>query len=195
MSTHWLIGIDEVGRGPLAGPVCIGVFAIPEHEVKKTLACVNDSKKLSVTQRNDICIYLKNISCARYAVTCTSARLIDVHGITKAIHIALERGLRNIHISPYACTVLLDGGLQAPSKYHNQKTIIKGDQKEKVIGAASILAKVTRDKKMCSFAKTYPKYSFEAHKGYGTQKHIIAIQKNALTPIHRKSFCRNYFKS
>lgn len=191
MKTQWLIGIDEAGRGPLAGPVYVGVFAIPVRTSKNVLCMVDDSKKIPETKRKAVFEYIMRIPNTRCIVTYTTATVIDVKGIVYAVNSAVQRGLRKLNMDPSTCTVLLDGGLHAPKEYVDQKTIIKGDQKEKVIGAASILAKVARDKKMCHVAQTYPKYGFNEHKGYGTKKHRDVIQKYGLSPIHRKTFCKN----
>lgn len=113
-------------------------------------------------------------------------------GISKAIKNCLEKSLKKLNVKPHECQVLLDGGLKAPSIYKNQKTIIKGDEKEWAIAFASIVAKVSRDTLMCRLAKKYPKYCFEIHKGYGTKKHCELIRKYGLSGEHRKCFCKNF---
>jgi len=121
------------------------------------------------------------------------AAAIDKKGIAPAIRKALDASLEKLEkrgLKAKDCDVLLDGALRAPSKYKKQKTIIKGDLKEKVISAASVFAKVSRDRKMVLLGKKLPEYKFEKHKGYGTKAHIKAIKKHGLTKHHRKTFLR-----
>jgi len=202
------IGIDEVGRGPLAGPVCVCAFIVSiypamagqEHGLLQTkifdtlfVNGVKDSKKLSSTRREEIfekIKKLKSIGKVDYKIFYVNNKEIDKIGISKSIQKAINNCLRNINSK--TCGILLDGGLKAPKKFLNQKTIIKGDEKEKVIALASIIAKVSRDKKMCDFAKKYPKYGFEKHKGYGTAEHIKKIKKYGPCPIHRKTYLKNF---
>lgn len=196
----YLVGVDEVGRGPLAGPVAVCVFCIPQkprHPVSRLGAdffasgVVRDSKKMTAKMREKIFKSISrkkasgHISCA---VAFVSASFIDRAGISCAIRTALRSALRVLHIFARECRVLLDGGLKAPAEFTRQKTIIKGDEKEAVIALASIVAKVSRDRKMCAFAKKYPQYGFEKHKGYGTREHYAALQKHGPCPIHRKTF-------
>jgi ribonuclease HII len=103
---------------------------------------------------------------------------------------AISQGLNKIKLDPNKCQVLLDGSLKAPKEFINQKTIIKGDEKEKIIAWASILAKVSRDSIMTKYHKKFPQYGFQIHKGYGTDKHRTAISKYGLSEIHRKTFCK-----
>ncbi|MFH1455293.1 MAG: ribonuclease HII [bacterium] len=189
-----IIGIDEVGRGPLAGPVAVCAFKMSVKFDVKQFGKIKDSKKLTPEQRE--CIFsklkiLKKEKIVDYFVCYESARRIDSLGLSKAIKNCLEKSLAKLKLKPKECCVLLDGGLKAPDKYKNQKTIIKGDEKERAIAFASIVAKVSRDALMCRFAKKYPKYLFEIHKGYGTKKHCVLIKKNGLCLEHRKCFCKN----
>ncbi len=214
----YIIGIDEVGRGPLAGPVTVCVVACESGLYKKLKRDKNlpvsgkDSKKLSHLDRKKYAEYLS--ACARlnlaencglkYEVIHVSNEVIDNKGISYAIKSAIKKGiekLKIIHllkienclgIGPWDLEFLLDGGLKAPIEFTNQRTIIKGDEKEKIIAWASILAKVSRDKLMCKIAKKYSEYGFDIHKGYGTRKHQEAIKKHGLSEIHRKSFCKKY---
>ncbi|MEZ4195176.1 MAG: ribonuclease HII [Candidatus Paceibacterota bacterium] len=117
---------------------------------------------------------------------------MDKIGITKAVRLGIERGLNKLKVDHKEVSVKLDGLLHAPAEYMNQETIIKGDAKEKVIGLASIMAKVTRDRVMVKMAKKYPVYQFEIHKGYGTKKHLEAIEKHGLSTVHRRSFCKRF---
>lgn len=209
----YIIGIDEVGRGPLAGPVTIGVVVCEENLYKRLRKDKNlpkagkDSKKLSPELRQKYSRYLKTLSTRwnlvqngslEYTTIYISNKVIDKIGISNAIKKAIERSFKNLNLESYLkiknckLKILLDGGLKAPKEFKRQKMIIKGDEKEKIIAWASILAKVSRDALMCRLAKKYPKYGFEIHKGYGTRKHLQAIKKYGMSPIHRKSFCKNY---
>jgi ribonuclease HII len=118
------------------------------------------------------------------------ASVIDEKGIVYAIDLAIERCINRLEIDPATCYIRLDGSLKAPSQF-SQETIIKGDVKEKVIGLASILAKVTRDRYMIRIARRYTQYGFEQHMGYGTKAHREAIARYGRCPIHRCSFTRN----
>ncbi len=145
---------------------------------------------------------LKRESQVFFAVTDVSNQVIDKRGISKAIQIGIEKCLKNLNIENLLKTRLavgqvenskfkikLDGLLKAPEEYKNQKTIIKGDEKDVFIACASIVAKVSRDRLMCKLAKKHPEYSFEIHKGYGTKVHYKIIKRLGISDIHRKSFC------
>lgn len=197
----YIIGIDEVGRGPLAGPVAVGVFKMPVNFNASKFGKIKDSKKLTPAKREEIFDKLKMIKNSKiglhhgvidYYVSYESAKRIDTIGLSKAIKNCLEKSLAKLKVKPEQCLVLLDGGLHAPEKYKNQKTIIKGDEKERAIAFASIVAKVSRDALMCKLSKKYPKYCFEIHKGYGTKKHRDLISKNGLCFEHRRSFCKKF---
>ena len=195
----YLIGVDEVGRGPLAGPVAVGVFCVPKecrHSVSTLFGdgVVRDSKKLTPVAREKIFQALvseKRLGRILYAVAFASAPFIDRNGISRAIRTALCRSLDSLKVPARECRVLLDGGLRAPEKFTRQKTIIKGDEKEAVIALASIIAKVSRDRKMILFSKKYPQYGFEKHKGYGTRLHYARLRAHGLSKIHRRSFLKN----
>jgi ribonuclease HII len=186
----YIIGVDEVGRGPIAGPVAIGAFLIPRSLSWKDFKGLKDSKKLSEKVREEWFKKLNVLPKARFAVSFTSHTQIDRRGIVPAISSALTRSLKKLNVKPEECLILLDGGLRAPSEFINQKTIIKGDEKECAIACASIMAKVSRDRRMVTFARTYPKYGFEVHKGYGTKKHYEQISRLGACAIHRKSFLK-----
>ncbi len=191
----FVVGIDEVGRGPLAGPVAVCTFKMPVKFNAKSFGVLKDSKKLTPIKREEIFDRLKTLKKEKrvdYFVSYESAKRIDTIGLSKAIKNCLKKSLTKLKVKPKECLVLLDGGLKAPEKYKNQKTIIKGDEKERSIAFASIVAKVSRDSLMCKLAKKYSKYCFEIHKGYGTKKHCEAIKKNGLSAEHRKSFCKNF---
>ncbi|MDO8520696.1 MAG: ribonuclease HII [bacterium] len=189
--SKFFIGIDEVGRGPLAGPVAVGALVATPKLIKEFCA-IKESKQLSPLQREEW--YARMLSSCgkelRFAVSFVSADIIDKKGIVFAIRLALTRSLKKLKVSPSACTVLLDGGLYAPKEYRRQKTIIRGDTKETVIAMASVVAKVLRDRRMVRLHKRYPKYGFAAHKGYGTKVHYRALKEYGLSPEHRRSFLR-----
>ncbi len=188
------IGIDEAGRGPLAGPVAVGAVCIPKNFDWKLILGVNDSKKLSHKNREAIFMrtgVLKKEGKLDYSVSMVSASVIDRIGIVPSVQLGISRCLNKINKNPRVVSIKLDGLLSAPKEYENQKTITKGDEKEKIIGLASIMAKVTRDRYMIKIAKKYPKYGLETHKGYGTKEHRGLIIKNNISEIHRVSFCKN----
>ena len=191
-------GIDEAGRGPIAGPVAVGVFRSDlsiidlKKSIKKTGLKLRDSKKLTHKEREnwfEIIKKWKKEGKCDYSVTLVSAKEIDRIGIVPSINKALSNSLYKLQTTNYKL-VLLDGGLKAPKDFKNQKTIIKGDEKEPVISLASICAKVTRDRHMDKFSKKYPKYNFYMHKGYGTRSHYEVIYKYGITDIHRRTFLK-----
>jgi ribonuclease HII len=181
MKKKFLVGIDEAGRGPLAGPVSIAAVA-----GAGSLRNIKDSKKLSAKKREEWKKIIKN-NFESYQVF-VSHKVIDRIGIVKSVELGVEKVLEKFEKKPNL--VLLDGALKAPKKY-KQKTIIKGDEKIPLIAAASIIAKTSRDKKMFFFHKKFPKYRFDKHKGYGTKLHYKKIKKHGLCPIHRKTFCKS----
>ena len=199
--SKWLIGIDEVGRGPLAGPVGVGVVLVPSDFDWNVLKGVKDSKKM--TSKNREAIFrqteiLKQNQSLNYQVELVEAKIIDKIGIVPAISQAMNIALNKLATSTtdfnaQDVAIKLDGGLKAPKEYLNQETIIKGDDKELVIGLASIMAKVTRDKYMEEIAKKsdFMVYFFQKHKGYGTKAHREAILEYGLSVEHRLSFCKN----
>ena len=197
MSFKYLVGIDEVGRGPFAGPVAIGAFAIPFawQDFGKIFRGVCDSKKLTGEGREkwlSVIKKQKEKGTINYSVSFVGPKIIDSKGLSFAIRSALKSSLKKLALKPSQCLVLLDGGLKAPEQYMFQKTIIKGDEKEKIIALASIVAKVARDKKMIRCAEKYPHYGFEKHKGYGTRLHRDAIRQFGSCEIHRHSFLSNF---
>ena len=184
---YYIVGIDEAGRGPLAGPVAVGVCAVLSTFDFTILDGIRDSKTLSEKQREEWYTRLVQASLT-HSVALVGARIIDRDGIQRAIRLGLSRALRRVAVS-YDSTVLLDGGLRAPERYKEQTTIIKGDSSEPLIAAAAILAKVTRDRYMLRQHLKYPQYGFDQHKGYGTAQHRAAIEQHGLTPLHRATFC------
>ncbi len=199
MKSKYLIGIDEAGRGPLAGPVAVGVFLIQKDQKSKfkILKKVKDSKILTHEQREEFFKEIEILHKAKacYAVGMSSALYIDSYGIVPAIKSAMKKALtkvmKELNIKPEDCEVLLDGSLKAPDEFLNQKTIIKGDAKIPVISAASICAKVLRDRHMVKISKKYSHYDFHIHKGYGTKKHRDAIVTHGICKEHRMCFLKN----
>jgi ribonuclease HII len=184
-----IVGVDEAGRGPLAGPVAVGVVKVPHDFDWGLIAGVGDSKKVSPKNREAIFRHaqaLKKEGHLDYRVVLVSASKIDTQGIAVVIRKSIEKALASL--APVQAHIKLDGALKAPSQYIHQDTIIKGDAKEKVIGLASILAKVTRDRYMVRVSRKYPEYDFEVHKGYGTKKHRELIQKYGVCKEHRNTF-------
>jgi ribonuclease HII len=188
MSKLLSVGIDEVGRGPLAGPVAVGAVVLKKP---MALSQVRDSKQLSPKQRDEWFDWVhaqKKAGVLDFAVSFVSPRMIDKIGIVPSIQRALNVSLRQLMIAPERAEVFLDGGLQAPLEWQNQKTIIKGDTQEVSIALASIVAKVLRDRRMIQYAHKYPEYGFEKHKGYGTKPHYTALKKHGVCPLHRLTF-------
>ena len=194
----WVIGVDEAGRGPLAGPVAVGAVLTPASFDWNQIPGVNDSKQLTHERRveiADITKTLKREGILDFQVALVGSAYIDTHGIVPAVRKGIDR-TTNALISRNGVTedgvsVKRDGSLRAPKEFLDQETIIKGDAKEKVIGLASILAKVARDRFMVRAAKRFPHYGFEIHKGYGTKTHRSYVEEFGLSDIHRQSFCRN----
>lgn len=188
---RFMLGVDEAGRGPLAGPVSVGVVAVPEgFDVAKEFPGVADSKKLSEKKREKIFEMLEArvaLGDARFLVEFESAATIDEKGIAYAVREAVSRGVNTLAPDAALVKIQLDGSLRAPPEYA-QETIINGDELVPLISLASIAAKVTRDRLMCALAREYPVYDFEKHKGYGTREHYEALQKHGLCAIHRRSF-------
>lgn len=191
-----IIGIDEAGRGPLAGPLAIGGVCCSDSEHTRRIVGVADSKQLTPIARDmwyRRIERLHNEELLRYAVVTLSPRYIDTHGMGTALRAGVKRLLKQLG-APHDAEILLDGSLYAPFEFIHQQTIIKGDVTEPIISAASIMAKVHRDRYMARIAKKYPKYGFEVHKGYGTQVHRDVIAKQGLCVAHRKSFCGSFVR-
>lgn len=205
--TEFIIGIDEAGRGPLFGPVSVGTVLVDDKVFKKlrksgALHSLTDSKKLSEKERERLyeeLVVLQKNNILKFTCALVSAKIIDTKGISFAIKSGIQKNLRQLLGKTWdkkvtdSVKILLDGSLRAPAEFTNQKTIIKGDLKEPIISAASIIAKVTRDRVMHKIArlKKYADYKIDVHKGYGTAMHRQLIQKYGLSDMHRKSFCKN----
>lgn len=174
----------------MAGPITVG--AIAARDSLKFLRGIKDSKKLSADHRKEWATRIRNYESGsknfKIAIASVGPQIIDRVGITNAARLAVGSCLRKLKIENCKLKILLDGSLYAPRTYQNQETIIKGDEKIPLIAAASIIAKVHRDKIMTRLHKKYPQYGFDAHKGYGTKTHKTAIKRRGLSPIHRRSF-------
>ena len=195
-----VIGIDEVGRGPVAGPVAVGAFRILDADIERLVSemviPLRDSKQLSRIQREKWFAEIeswRDRNLCDFHVAMIPASEIDTEGISKSIKKALAETLEYVE-AENGELILLDGSLHAPREFTNQITIIKGDELEPAISLASIVAKVTRDRYMMRIAERYPQYGFENHMGYGTKEHYDAIKKHGLTPLHRKTFLKSIVK-
>jgi ribonuclease HII len=176
-----IVGVDEVGRGPIAGPVvAAAVILDPNHPIEG----LNDSKKLSEKKRDLLAPIIKEHALA-WALGRAEVDEIDEINILQASLLAMKRAVEALAIQP--SHALVDGN-KAPDLACTVTTIIKGDEKEPAIAAASILAKVSRDQEMVEFEDVYPGYGLAKHKGYPTKQHLQALDDLGITPIHRRSF-------
>ena len=185
----YIIGIDEVGRGALAGPLVLAGIATnrPFHYQKRALGPIKDSKKLTAQKRVAWLEHFRGRPELRRAVTRICPRVIDRVNISRAASIGARRLFKKLAPERGGVFVYLDGGLEFPEAIPH-RTIIKGDEKIKIIAAASIVAKVARDRIMVRLHKKDPRYDFHIHKGYGTKLHIQRIRKFGYSPLHRRSF-------
>ena len=181
-----LCGVDEAGRGPLAGPVCAASVILPRGLVIEGL---NDSKKLSEKRREELYDVIRS-ECISCGVAFATVEEIETLNILEATFLAMNRALEQLSLIPELA--LIDGnrtkGIALPSR-----AVIKGDAKCADIAAASVLAKVTRDRYMLEMAERYPQYGFEQHKGYGTKQHYAALLQYGPSPIHRMSFLKKLY--
>ncbi len=176
-------GVDEAGRGPLAGPVCAAAVILPDGLVIEGL---DDSKKLTEKKRDA----LYDIICEEaiaYGIAFASVEEIEEMNILQATFLAMKRAVESLSVKPDLA--LVDGN-QKPSLDIQARTLVKGDAKSPSIAAASILAKVTRDRLMTKIAEEYPQYEFPKHKGYGTKLHYEKIMEHGISPVHRRSFLK-----
>lgn len=178
-----IAGIDEAGRGPLAGPVVAAAVIL---DPDKPIYGLDDSKKLSAKERNRLFSEINKK--AAVGIGKADNQEIDKFNIRIATFLAMKRALNNINLEVEY--VLVDGNSAIPDLEIEQKTVVDGDSKINAISAASIIAKVTRDKMIFDYADQYPEYNFKSNKGYGTAEHIEALEKYGSSPIHRKSFGR-----
>lgn len=178
-------GIDEVGRGPFAGPVVACAVILPKD---CNILYINDSKKLSEKRREELYDIIIKEAVA-YGIGIKDNRRIDEINILQATYEAMREAINNLSVKP---DVLLNDAVKIPGVDIKQVPIIKGDAKSISIGAASIVAKVTRDRMMAEFDEKYPGYEFAKNKGYGTAAHIEGLKKYGPCEIHRRSFIHNY---
>lgn len=181
----YICGIDEVGRGPLAGPVVAGAVILPKD---CDILYINDSKKLTAAKREELYDVIMERAVAA-AIGMVGPERIDEINILQATYEAMRQAIAKLVPAP---TLLLNDAVTIPQVEIPQVAIIKGDAKSISIGAASIIAKVTRDRLMETYQDIYPEYGFAANKGYGSAEHIAAIKKYGPTPIHRRSFIGNF---
>lgn len=180
-----ICGVDEAGRGPLAGPVCAAAVILPEGAVIEEL---DDSKKLTEKKREKLYDIIKETAVA-YSVAYGTLEEIETVNILEATYLAMNRAIEGLSVKPDFA--LIDGnrvprGIKIPCE-----TIVKGDSKSMSVAAASVLAKVTRDRLMLEYDKKYPEYNFKKHKGYGTKEHTELIKQYGPCEIHRLSFLKN----
>ena len=184
-SYSYICGIDEVGRGPLAGPVVAGTVILPKN---CDILYLNDSKQLSEKKREELYDVITKEAVA-WAVGYASPERIDEINILQATYEAMREAIRNLGVAP---DILLNDAVTIPEVSIPQVPIIKGDAKSISIGAASIIAKVTRDRLMAEYDELMPEYGFASNKGYGSAEHIAAIKKYGASPIHRMTFIKNF---
>jgi len=186
---HRVAGVDEAGRGPLAGPVVAAAAILPpawlESGLPKELSGLNDSKQLTESQREKYFEYITRCGHIEFGIAGVSAAVIDEINILQATHRAMNDALAQL--SPLPPHALVDGR-PVKSLRVQQTAIVKGDARSYSIAAASILAKVTRDRLMLEYHLEFPAYGFDGHKGYGTAKHLAAIAEHGACPIHRLTF-------
>ncbi len=180
-----ICGVDEAGRGPLAGPVCAAAVILP---IDCEIEGLNDSKKLSEKKREMLYDVIINKAVA-YSIQFGTVEEIEKYNILNATFLAMNRAIEDLKIAPDFC--LIDGNRVPKDIKFPCETVIKGDAKSCSVAAASILAKVTRDRLMLKYHEEYPQYNFAKHKGYGTKEHYEAIKNNGVCKIHRLSFLKN----
>ena len=178
-------GIDEVGRGPLAGPVVTACVVLPKD---CSILYINDSKKLSASKRDELYEIIMNEAVSVGIGVCSEQRIDEIN-ILQATYEAMRQAISECSVEPQ---VLLNDAVTIPEVKIKQVPIIKGDAKSISIGAASIIAKVTRDRMMVEYDSIYPEYHFASNKGYGSAEHIEALKKYGPCPIHRRSFIGNF---
>ncbi|MCR4588496.1 MAG: ribonuclease HII [Lachnospiraceae bacterium] len=184
-SYAYICGIDEAGRGPLAGPVCAGAVILPRDT---KLLFLNDSKKLSASAREELFDIIKE-QAVSFGIGLASPQRIDEINILQATYEAMRDAVSQLDPQP---EVLLNDAVTIPKLSMKQVPIVHGDARSASIAAASILAKVTRDRIMVQYDELFPQYGFAGHKGYGSAEHIAALKKYGPTPIHRRSFIGHF---
>ena len=186
MGYQLIAGVDEAGRGPLAGPVCAAAVILPPNV---EIPGLNDSKKLTDKRRRELFPIIKEQAVA-YGIGLASHEEIDEINILQATYLAMERALAQLSVRPELA--LIDGN-RAKDFGLPVETVVKGDSRSASIAAASILAKVTRDDLMLEAAVQYPEYQFDVHKGYGTKAHYAALTAHGPCPIHRMTFLKKFY--
>ena len=181
-----ICGVDEAGRGPLAGPVCAAAVILPEH---LELPGLTDSKKLTDKKRRELFPLIQEQAIA-YGIGFATEQEIDEINILQATFLAMQRALDQLNVRPDLA--LIDGNREKDFGLP-VKTVVKGDSLSANIAAASILAKVTRDNLMVELAEKYPQYGFDIHKGYGTKAHYAALREYGASPIHRMTFLKKFY--
>ena len=184
----FVCGVDEAGRGPLAGPVCAAAVILPESLIIDGL---NDSKKLTEKKREALYDVIIEKAVA-YSIAFASVEEIEEFNILNATFLAMTRAVEGLDIP--ADFAIIDGNKIPPDLKIPSVSVVKGDSASFSIAAASVLAKVTRDRLMLKFDEQYPEYNFKKHKGYGTKEHIEAIGKYGACKEHRMSFMRKFLK-
>ena len=184
-SHGWICGIDEVGRGPLCGPVVASAVILPKD---CQILYLNDSKKLSEKKREELYDVIMEQAIAVGLGMATPERIDEIN-ILQATYEAMRQAINSLKVKP---AVLLNDAVTIPEVEIPQIPIIKGDAKSLSIAAASVIAKVTRDRMMKAYHELFPEYGFDRHKGYGSKEHIEAIQKFGPSPIHRRSFITHF---
>lgn len=181
----YICGIDEAGRGPLAGPVVAAAAVLPKD---CQIFYLNDSKKLSEKKRDLLFDEIKEKAVA-YGIGIVSPQVIDEINILQSTYEAMRQAISQLNVIP---EILLNDAVTIPGVDIMQVPIVKGDAKSVSIAAASILAKVTRDRMMMEYDQIYPEYGFAKHKGYGTAAHIAALKEYGPCPIHRRTFIKKF---
>lgn len=182
-----ICGVDEAGRGPLAGPVCAAAVILPSNTI---IDGVNDSKKLTEKKRETLFDVIKETAVS-YCIAYASVEEIESINILNATMLAMKRAVEGLEVK--ADYAMIDGNKMPPIDIDGE-TIVKGDAKSMSIACASILAKVSRDRLLYEYAKEYPQYQFDKHKGYGTVAHREAILEYGPCPYHRMSFLKKIKK-
>ncbi len=194
-NAYWLkgrgavCGVDEAGRGPLAGPVCAAaVIFAPDTQIPG----LDDSKKLTEKKREALFPVIQEKALA-YGIGYANEREIDEYNILNATFLAMRRAVEQLSVSPDV--LLVDGNQKPRIGVCDEVTVIKGDAKSVSIAAASVLAKVSRDRKMLELDAQYPQYAFRQHKGYGTKLHYERLSQYGLSPFHRRTFLKKFLEA
>ena len=180
----FVCGVDEAGRGPLAGPVCAAAVILDEN---CQIEGINDSKKLS-EKKSEALFEVITEKAIAYGIAFSSVEEIEEYNILNATYLAMNRAIESLSVK--ADFALIDGNRVPKEIKIDCQTVVKGDAKSSSIAAASILAKVTRDRLLLEYDQKYPQYGFAKHKGYGTAEHMAAIREHGISEVHRPSFLK-----